>query len=60
MVNRKVLPEEFLEKVLEDYTLEALMEMNDLEPFTVLSLLINEGLIDVEDLYFEMEFPDDD
>ena len=50
----KVLPEEFLEKLLDDYSLETILEMNDLEGYTVLKLLITEGLIDLEDLYLDM------
>lgn len=58
MVNRKILPEDFLDHLIEDYGLECLLEMNDIEPHTVVELLIKEGLIDLEDLYLEWE--DDD
>ena len=50
----KVLPEMFLEKLLEDYSLETILEMNDIESYVVLELLIREGLIDLEDLYLDM------
>jgi hypothetical protein len=56
----KVLPELFLEKLLEDYSLETILEMNDIEPHTILELLITEGLIDLEDLYLDMGADYDD
>lgn len=60
MGNVKVLPEEFLDRLIEDYGLEELLFMNDIEPRTALVLLIEEGLIDLESLYLDMELPDDD
>lgn len=60
MGNVKVLPEEFLDRLIEDYGLEELLFMNDVEPRTALVLLIEEGLIDLESLYLDMELPDDD
>lgn len=60
MGNVKVLPEEFLDRLIEDYGLEELLFMNDVEPRTALVLLIEEGLIDIESLYLDMELPDDD
>lgn len=60
MGNVKILPEEFLDRLIEDYGLEELLFMNDVEPRTVLVLLIEEGLIDIESLYLDMELPDDD
>jgi hypothetical protein len=59
-VRMKVLPELFLEKLLEDYSLETILEMNDIEPHTILELLITEGLIDLEDLYLDMGADYDD
>jgi hypothetical protein len=56
----KVLPELFLEKLLEDYSLETILEMNDIEPHTILELLITEGLISLEDLYLDMGADYDD
>lgn len=50
----KILPELFLEKLLEDYSLETILEMNDIENHIVLQLLMTEGLIDLEDLYLDM------
>jgi len=50
----KVLPEDFLENLLEDYSLETILEMNDIEPYTVLELLLREGLVSLEDLYLDM------
>lgn len=50
----RVLPEVFLEKLLDDYSLETILEMNDVETHVVLELLIREGLIDLEDLYLDM------
>lgn len=49
----KILPD--LSHLVEDYGLETLLEMNDIEPQTVLELLINQGMIDLEDLYVEIE-----
>lgn len=60
MGNVKVLPEEFLDRLIEDYGLEELLFMNDIEPRTALVLLVEEGLIDLESLYLDMELPDDD
>lgn len=60
MGNVKVLPEEFLDRLIEDYGLEELLFMNDVEPRTALVLLIEEGLIDIESLYLDMELSDDD
>lgn len=60
MGNIKVLPEEFLDRLIEDYGLEELLFMNDVEPRTALVLLIEEGLIDLESLYLDMELPYDD
>lgn len=57
---RKVLPEEILENLCEDYGLEKLLELHDIEEKFVLELLINEGIIDLADLYFDMEMADDD
>lgn len=56
----RVLPEVFLEKLLDDYSLETILEMNDIETYTVLQLLITEGLIDLEDLYLDMGDTDDE
>jgi S-adenosylmethionine synthetase len=56
----RVLPEVFLEKLLDDYSLETILEMNDIENHVVLQLLITEGLIDLEDLYLDMGDTDDE
>lgn len=44
---------DLLEHLLEDYGLEMLLEQNDIEQRTVLELLINKGLIDLEEYTFE-------
>ena len=59
MGKHNVLPEDFLDHLCEDYGLDTLLEMNDLEPTMVLKLLITEGLIDLESLYLEFPFDDD-
>ena len=58
MGRNKVFSDEALEHLCEDYGLETLLEMNDIEPQVVIQLLINEGLIDVDD--FSVETEDDD
>ncbi len=58
MVN--VFPKEFLEHLCEDYGLEAILELHDIEQQFVLELLINEGILDLADLYLDMEMADDD
>lgn len=50
---------DILEHLIEDYGLETLLEQNDIEPRTVLELLINKGLIDLEDYTFG-DIDDDD
>lgn len=60
MVRVNVLPKDFIEHLVEDYSLETILEMNDLEPATVLEFLINEGMIDLTDLYLCMEMANDD
>ncbi len=40
--------ESFLEELLENYGLEKLLELNDINPVEVLELLIDQGLFDVE------------
>lgn len=58
MGRNKILSDEALDHLCEDYGLEAILEMNDIEPQVVIQLLINEGLIDLSD--FEVETEDDD
>lgn len=58
MPKHKTVSEEAIEHLCEDYGLETILEMNDLEPQTVIELLIREGLLDLED--FSIELEDDD
>lgn len=58
MGRNKVFSDEALEHLVEDYGLETILEMNDIEPQVVIQLLINEGLIDLDD--FSVETEDDD
>jgi hypothetical protein len=44
---------DLLEHLLEDYGLETLLEQNDIEQRTVLEILIDKGLIDLEDYTFD-------
>lgn len=60
MGRHKVLPKDFIEHLCEDYGLEELLLLNDIEPTTVLELLISEGLIDFENLCLELESDDDE
>jgi hypothetical protein len=60
MGKHKTLPDDFLDHLCEDYGLETLLEMNDIEPTMVLKLLITEGYIDLEDLYLELDSDDDE
>lgn len=50
---------DLLEHLIEDYGLETILEQNDIEHRTVLEILINKGLIDLEDYTFE-DVPDAD
>ena len=54
----KTRSEEAIEHLCEDYGLETLLDMNDIEPQVVIELLIREGLIDLEEFSWETE--DDD
>jgi len=54
------LPKDFLDHLCEDYGLERILELHDIEEQFVLELLISEGILDVADLYFDMEMADDD
>jgi hypothetical protein len=56
----KVIPNDLLEHICEDYGLEELLLLNDIEPRTVLELLISEGLLDIESLCVELETDDDE
>ena len=58
MGRNKILSDEALEHICEDYGLETILEMNDIEPQVVIQLLINEGLIDLDD--FSVETEDDE
>ena len=45
----------------EDYGLDVILEQNDIEPWQVIELLYNRGLLDVEDYWFkELEVSDED
>jgi hypothetical protein len=59
MGRHKVIPTDLLENLCEDYGLEELLMLNDIEPRTVLELLISEGLLDIESLCVELETDDD-
>lgn len=51
---------DLLEHLIEDYGLETILEQNDIEPRTVLELLIDKGMIDLElYVYTDMEYSDD-
>jgi hypothetical protein len=51
---------EQLEQLIEDYGLAILLEHNDLEEIDVLEILVNKGLIDLEDYFYtDMENLDD-
>ncbi len=54
------LPKDFLDHLCEDYGLEKILELHDIEEQFVLELLINEGILDIADLYFNLEMADDD
>lgn len=58
MGKHKTVSQEALEHLVEDYGLEYLLEVNDIEPQVVIELLLQEGLIDLEE--FSMELEDDD
>jgi hypothetical protein len=58
MVKHKTVSEEAIEHICEDYGLETILEMNDIEQQVVIELLIREGLIDLEEFSWETE--DDD
>ncbi len=58
MVKAKIIPPEALDHLAEDIGLETILEMNDIEPQTVIELLISHGLINLED--FEYEVDEDD
>ena len=58
MGRNKVVSDEALDHICENYGLETILEMNDVEPQVVIQLLINEGLIDLEEFSWETE--DDD
>jgi hypothetical protein len=60
MGRHKVIPNDLLEHIYEDYGLEELLLLNDIEPRTVLELLISEGLLDIESLCVELETDDDE
>jgi hypothetical protein len=60
MGRHKVIPNDLLEHICEDYGLEELLLLNDIEPRTVLELLISEGLLDIESLCVELETDDDE
>lgn len=52
---RKTISEEAIEHICEDYGLETILEMNDIEQQVVIELLIREGLIDLENFTIEVE-----
>ena len=51
-----------IQVLADSYPLEDLLEQNDVEEYTVIEWLVNEGLLDLEDYFgFEdMEVGDDD
>lgn len=49
MVNRNVL-DFYLEQLLQDYTLEEILEKNDITELDILNLLVKAGLIELPDL----------
>ncbi len=53
-----IVPPEALEHLVEDYGFELLLEMNDIEPYQVIELLVREGLLDLDDLRWEIEDED--
>ncbi len=59
MPQHKTVSEEAIEHLCEDYGLETILEMNDIEQQVVIELLIREGLIDLEDFSIEVEDNDD-
>ena len=51
---------EQLEQLIQDFGLEMLMEHNDLEEIDVLEILVNKGLINLEDYFYtDLEQTDD-
>lgn len=48
-----------LEIMLEYYGLQHILEQNDVEDYKVLSLLIDEGLVDIEDYFYNDELIED-
>ena len=58
MGKHKTVSEEALEHLCEDYGLETILEMNDIEQQVVVELLIREGLIDLEEFSWETEDED--
>lgn len=58
MTKRIVVSQEAIENLCEDYGLETILEMNGIEPHIVIDLLINEGLIDLDEFSWETEDED--
>ncbi len=56
----ETLPRDFLEHLCEDYGLEKILELHDIEQQHVLELLIEEGVLDLADLYFDLGEAEDD
>lgn len=54
----KIVSQEALEHFVEDYGLEYILEANDITPQMVIQILLNEGLLDLDNLSWETE--DDD
>lgn len=48
-------------QLAEDYGLDVILEQNDIEPWQVLQLLWNRGLLDIEDYWYrEINIEDED
>ena len=60
MERNKRIPLDFLENLCEDYGLDKLLAMNDIEPITVINLLIEEGLLNEHELYADLGETEDD
>ena len=58
MVNS--IPKDFLDNLCEDHGLEKILQLHDIEQQFVLELLIEEGVLDLADLYLDVEMADDD
>lgn len=56
-----MLGDDIYRQLEEEFTLERLLEQNDIEPWQVVQMLHQAGLLDLEDYWFtELEIEDED